>query len=181
MKAMLVSIGATENAAVAKALLADLVARGLKPDIARLFIVDGAKALSRAVRDTFGDFALIQRCQIHKGRNIIERLDPSLHASVKKVLRQAWDSPTAEQALANAWMASRWRRSLFLSAPTLAAELVLIDNPNQRPEHARCPRRAALSMGTITPRFATGHLDTTGGNCCAAGSRPGLSAPLSAT
>ena len=64
----------------------------------RLFIVDGAKALSRAVRDTFGDFALIQRCQVHKGRNIIERLDPSLHAGVKKVLRQAWDSPTAEQA-----------------------------------------------------------------------------------
>lgn len=93
-----VALGATENAAVVKALLADLVARGLKPDIARLFIVDGAKALSRAVRDTFGDFALIQRCQIHKGRNIIERLDPSLHASVKKVLRQAWDSPTAEQA-----------------------------------------------------------------------------------
>ena len=93
-----VALGATENAAVVKALLADLVARGLKPDIARLFIVDGAKALSRAVRDTFGDFALIQRCQIHKGRNIIERLDPSLHSSVKKVLRQAWDSPTAEQA-----------------------------------------------------------------------------------
>ena len=61
--------------------------------IARLFIVDGAKALSRAVRDTFGGFALIQRCQVHKGRNIIERLDPSLHAGVKKVLRQAWDSP----------------------------------------------------------------------------------------
>jgi transposase-like protein len=63
-----------------------------------LFIVDGAKALSRAVRDTFGRFALIQRCQVHKGRNIVERLDPSLHAGVKKVLRQAWDSPTAEQA-----------------------------------------------------------------------------------
>src|SRR6266536_59388 len=93
-----VALGATENAAVVKALLADLIERGLQPDIARLFIVDGAKALSRAVRDTFGSFALIQRCQVHKGRNIIERLDPSLHAGVKKVLRQAWDSPTAEQA-----------------------------------------------------------------------------------
>jgi len=92
------ALGATENAAVVKALLADLVERGLRPDIARLFILDGAKALSRAVRDTFGDFALIQRCQVHKGRNIIERLAPSLHAGVKKVLRQAWDSPTAEQA-----------------------------------------------------------------------------------
>ena len=82
------ALGATENAAVVKALLADLVERGLQPDISRLFIVDGAKALSRAVRDTFGGFALIQRCQVHKGRNIIERLDPSLHAGVKKVLRQ---------------------------------------------------------------------------------------------
>jgi len=91
-----VALGATENAAVVKVLLADLVERGLRADIARLFIVDGAKALSRAVRDTFGRFALIQRCQIHKGRNIIERLDPSMHAGVKKVLRQAWDSPTAE-------------------------------------------------------------------------------------
>jgi hypothetical protein len=93
-----VALGATENAAVVKVLLADLVERGLRTDIVRLFILDGAKALSRAVRDTFGDFALIQRCQVHKGRNIIERLDPSLHAGVKKVLRQAWDSPTAEQA-----------------------------------------------------------------------------------
>jgi hypothetical protein len=39
-----------------------------------------------------------EQCPGHKGRNIIERLDPSLHAGVKKVLRQAWDSPTAEQA-----------------------------------------------------------------------------------
>jgi len=92
------TLGATENAAVVKALLADLIERGLQSEIARLFIVDGAKALSRAVRATFGGFALIQRCQVHKGRNIIERLDPALHAGVKKVLRQAWDSPTAEQA-----------------------------------------------------------------------------------
>ena len=70
-----VALGPTENAAVVKALLADLIDRGLRPDIARLFIVDGAKALSRAVRDTFGNFALIQRCQVHKGRNIIELVE----------------------------------------------------------------------------------------------------------
>ncbi len=67
------ALGATENAAVVKALLAGLIERGLRADIARLFIVDGAKALSRAVRDTFGDFALIERCQVHKGRNIIDK------------------------------------------------------------------------------------------------------------
>jgi len=90
--------GATENTVVVKALLADLVERGLAPDLARLFIVDGAKALSRAIRDTFGRFALLQRCQVHKGRNIIERLDKSLHAGVKKVLRQAWDATDADRA-----------------------------------------------------------------------------------
>jgi len=90
--------GATENTAVVKALLADLVERGLAPDLARLFIVDGAKALSRAIRDTFGRFALLQRCQVHKGRNIIERLAPEWHAGVKKVLRQAWDAKDADQA-----------------------------------------------------------------------------------
>ncbi len=64
----------------------------------RLFIVDGAKALSKAIRNTFGIAAAIQRCQIHKGRNIIERLDESLHASVKKALRQAWDQKDADKA-----------------------------------------------------------------------------------
>jgi putative transposase len=69
---------------VVKALLADLIERGLRPDIACSFIVDGVKALSRAARDTFGDFALIQRCQVHKGRNIVERLDRSMHAGARK-------------------------------------------------------------------------------------------------
>ena len=50
------------------------------------------------MRDTFGGFALIQRCQVHKGRNIIERLDPSLHAGVKKGAPRQWDSPTVQQA-----------------------------------------------------------------------------------
>jgi hypothetical protein len=67
------ALGATENTAVVKTLLADLVERGLQPDICRLFIIDGAKALSRAVCDTLGGFALIQRYQVHKGCNIIER------------------------------------------------------------------------------------------------------------
>ena len=63
-----------------------------------------------------GGYALIQRCRVHKGRNIIERLDPSLYAGVKKVLRQAWDSPTLRrQNLDTKWLpktshsASRFR------------------------------------------------------------------------
>ncbi len=90
--------GATENAATVQALIDNLIARGLDPEIPRLFIVDGSRALSKAVRNTFGIAAAIQRCQVHKGRNITERLDEHLHAGVKKALRQAWDQDDAEKA-----------------------------------------------------------------------------------
>ena len=90
--------GATENTVVVQALIVNLLARGLDPTLPRLFIVDGAKALSKAIRNTFGVAAAIQRCQVHKGRNIIERLPLHLHASVKKALRQAWDQDDADKA-----------------------------------------------------------------------------------
>jgi putative transposase len=66
--------GATENAATVQALLDNLVARGLDPAVMRLFIIDGARALSKAIRRTFGRNTPIQRCQVHKARNIAERL-----------------------------------------------------------------------------------------------------------
>ena len=88
----------TRNTVVVQALLDNLLARGLDPTLPRLFIVDGAKALSKAIRNTFGVAAAIQRCQVHKGRNIIERLPLHLHASVKKALRQAWDQDDADKA-----------------------------------------------------------------------------------
>ena len=90
--------GATENTVVVQALIDNLLARGLDPTLPRLFIVDGAKALSKAIRNTFGVAAAIQRFQVHKGRNIIERLPQHLHASVKKALRQAWDQDDANKA-----------------------------------------------------------------------------------
>ena len=88
--------GATENAAVAQALLDNLIGRGLDPQACRLFIIDGAKALSKAIRRTFGRHTPIQRCQVHKARNITERLAKPLHASVRKALRQAWELDNAE-------------------------------------------------------------------------------------
>ena len=90
--------GATENAATVQALLDNLIGRGLDPAICRLFIVDGAKALSKAIRQTFGRHTPIQRCQVHKARNIIERLPKPLQASVRKTLRQAWELDDADQA-----------------------------------------------------------------------------------
>ena len=96
--------GASENAAVVQALLDNLVDRGLDPKVCRLFIVDGAKALRKAILRTFGKHTPIQRCQIHKGRNIMERLPKHLHASVRRTLRQAWeldDVVKAEQLIRN--------------------------------------------------------------------------------
>lgn len=90
--------GATENAATVQALIDNLIERGLDPAVPRLFIIDGAKALSKAIRRTFGPAAAIQRCQIHKARNVMERLPKSLHASVRRVLRQAWELDDADKA-----------------------------------------------------------------------------------
>ena len=91
--------GATENTVVVQALLDNLLARGLDPTLPRLFIVDGAKALSKAIRNTFGVAAAIH-CAARSTRAVtsIERLPLHLHASVKKALRQAWDQDDADKA-----------------------------------------------------------------------------------
>ena len=96
--------GATENAVTARALIANLIDRGLDPAVRRLFIIDGSKALSTAIRRAFGRDTPIQRCQVHKARNILERLPKSMHAAVRSVLRQAWeldDAAKAEKLLRN--------------------------------------------------------------------------------
>ena len=56
-----------------------------------MFIIDGAKALSKAIRRTFVRNTPIQRCQVRKARNIAERLPREAHATVRKALRQAWE------------------------------------------------------------------------------------------
>ncbi len=82
--------GDTENGPVARSLLRDLVERGLDPDLARLFVIDGARALRSAIRKVFGDRGVVQRCQLHKQRNILGHLPERMHGSVKAILRQAW-------------------------------------------------------------------------------------------
>ena len=67
-------------------------------DRARLWVIDGGKALRRAIVDCFGATALVQRCQEHKRRNVIEHLPQELHASVGRAMRDAWDGANAELA-----------------------------------------------------------------------------------
>lgn len=90
--------GHTENGRVVKALLRDLVERGLDPERGRLFIVDGAKALSSAIHTVFRSLGAIHRCHFHKERNILGHLPDRLHQNVKSVLREAWDLSDAKVA-----------------------------------------------------------------------------------
>lgn len=90
--------GATENAAACKALLEDMIDRGLEPNRALLVVIDGAKALRRAVADTFGERALIQRCQAHKKRNVIDALPQRMRASVRTAMNQAYATGDPKRA-----------------------------------------------------------------------------------
>src|SRR5665811_1846339 len=113
--------GATENSAVVQALIDNLIERGLDPKVPRLFIIDGAKALAKAIRQSFGHNAAIQRCQIHKARNIMERLPKPLHAAVRRALRQAWkldDADKAEKLIRNP------ARRLEHDAPGVSASIL---------------------------------------------------------
>jgi len=94
--------GSTENATLARALLADLVDRGLDPGQAILFVIDGGKALRRAIRDVFGEHALVHRCHRHKERNVIDLLPERDRDQVRARMRAAWsltDPGLAEQRL----------------------------------------------------------------------------------
>ncbi len=82
--------GATENTTLCKALLTDLRDRGLRTDVRTLFILDGSKALGKAVGEVFGDNAIVQRCRIHKCRNVLSYLPKSCHGIVKQRLKVAW-------------------------------------------------------------------------------------------
>ena len=82
--------GASENAAVVKALLEDLVERGLRPERRRLFVVDGSKALRSAITAVFGEEAKVQRCRAHKVRNVVEQVGEHVRDQVKAAMRAAY-------------------------------------------------------------------------------------------
>src|SRR5829696_3696472 len=90
--------GSTENATLARTLLADLVDRGLDPEQAILFVIDGGKALRRAIKDVFGEHALVHRCHRHKERNVCDLLPERDRDQVRARMRAAWSLTDAELA-----------------------------------------------------------------------------------
>ena len=88
--------GATENGEVARALLEDLVERGVKPDRHRLFVIDGSKALRSAILTVYGSTMPIQRCRNHKERNVQDHLPKDQQAQVSSAMKAAWKLPAKE-------------------------------------------------------------------------------------
>ena len=88
--------GTTENSRVAKALLRDLLERGLDPERARVFVIDGSKALHSAIKTVYGSTMPIQRCHNHKERNVRDHLPKDQQAQVNSAMKAAWKLPADE-------------------------------------------------------------------------------------
>jgi len=112
--------GATENATVVKELLEDLVARGVKPEQKRLFVIDGSKALRTAINAVFGSHQPVQRCRAHKLRNVVDHLPKDQKDQVKSVLRAAWKME-AKAGMARLTKLAGWLEREY---PSAAASLL---------------------------------------------------------
>jgi len=108
--------GATENSTLVRELLADLRERGLNTEAAMLVVVDGAKALYKGVREVFGERALIQRCRVHKLRNVLEHLPLEKRSQAAWRLRGAWAKSTPEEALKELRVCVTWLDTISPSA-----------------------------------------------------------------
>ena len=112
--------GATENAAVCTALLEDLQQRGLDTSQPTLLVLDGAKALHAAVKRVWGRHALIQRCQVHKKRNVREHLPEKHWDELSRQLHAAYNETDYNEALKRLKTTVRWLERLN---PDAAASL----------------------------------------------------------
>jgi transposase-like protein len=112
--------GATENESVCKALIEDLIARGVRNDRSRLFVIDGSKALAASIRKAFGKRALIQRCQVHKRRNVEDHLPESMKKQVGRTMSAAYRCGNFERAKR---MLNALARQLERKHPSAAASL----------------------------------------------------------
>lgn len=107
--------GASENAVVVKDLLTDLVGRGLKAGRRRLFVIDGSKALRKGITEVFGNDNPVQRCRIHKIRNVISYLPDERKADVGSAMRAAFKLE-ANEGITKLKKLSEWLNREYPSA-----------------------------------------------------------------
>jgi putative transposase len=107
--------GSSENATVVKDLLTNLVSRGLDSTRRRLFVIDGSKALRKAIDEVFGEANPIQRCRNHKIRNVLDYLPKDRQDNVRCAMKAAFLLP-AEQGMAKLKKLSEWLAQEYPSA-----------------------------------------------------------------
>lgn len=167
--------GATENAEVAKALLEELVARGVSPFRRRLFVIDGSKALRKAIDQVFGEENFVQRCRNHKVRNVLGHLPKEQHDQARSTLKAAWKLE-ADEGIAKIEQYASWLERDWPSAAGLAEMFTinrlglpsslrrclgstnLIDNSHSA-LRARTRRVKRWQNGTMALRWAAASLD----------------------
>ena len=137
--------GATENAAACTALLADLRDRGLRTDRPVLVVIDGAKALAKAVRNVFGERAIVQRCQAHKLRNVVDQLPDDMKPSVRQALREAYAAGDADRAQT---MLTNLVRRLREKHPGAAASLAEGLDETIAVKRLRLPKKLERQLST---------------------------------
>ena len=112
--------GATENETVCTALISDLTSRGLRTDRSLLFVIDGSKGLAKAIRAVYGKRAIIQRCQVHKRRNVEDHLPEDMRKNVGRTISTAYKCGDASRAKR---MLEALARQLERKHPSAAASL----------------------------------------------------------
>ena len=108
--------GSTENSTVVQHLLDDLIERGLDPTQRMLSVLDGAKALHKAVKNTFGKCCEVQRCQVHKRRNVADHLSDEYKRSVDQRMRTAYAMKNYKEARAQLLKTVAWLDRINVSA-----------------------------------------------------------------
>jgi transposase-like protein len=112
--------GSTENATLCREMLADVVARGVPANRSIVVGIDGGKGLRKAVTEVFGQYALVQRCQVHKKRNVLDQLPDEMRAQVLAAMSEAYAASSYELALTRL---QNLARSLKQKQPSAAASL----------------------------------------------------------
>ena len=133
--------GASENAGAATALLEDLIERGLEPKRRRLFVIDGSKALRKAIGAVFGAHNPVQRCRSHKVRNVVGYLPDELKEQVKAAM-QASFRLGADEGMQRLEQQARWLDTHYPSAAASLreglSEMFTVNRMGLSPSLRRC-------------------------------------------
>lgn len=112
--------GSTENATLCREMLSELVSRGVRADRSILVGIDGGKGLRKAVTEVFGQYALVQRCQVHKKRNVLDHLPEEMRPQTRAAMSEAYAAKSYELALTQL---QNLVRSLAKKQPSAASSL----------------------------------------------------------